>query len=1806
MKKMMVFACALLFAVAAQAQWDLEGITVDKSKWVDFAPTWNPDPYIMTPGAGSIGSVCQSTKFSNGRGPRKAPQKAEGTTDLPEYWDNANTKHFPPVFNQAGGSCGVSSRAGYMLCEELNAYRGTDASHPDNRIAPNVQHPFDNTGPNKNTMAYQIGFPSVTVYGGFPYSSAIGFYGPTSDNAGWMQGYDKWYKTMHNRIWGASSIPTPVIGYPENNPEDWGRGGFGPGAIAAKRWLYNHNGDESFHTGGLLGLGVASGGKVLNIPSSTENRKIGLVGKKYWVTGTSVDHAVTISGYDDRVEFDLDGNGKVGERKNSDGLDEKGAWIVVNSWGGWANNGFIYVPYALATPTCKNNDSGKGYLPVGGGFTPEMWHIRKDYTPARTIKLKISFTQRSAISLKAGISTDLNATSPQKTLLFEHFNYKGDGDGDGKDAMTPMLGKWKDGVHYEPMELGFDLTDLLADFDLSQPLKFFFIIDSKASATGVGGIHEAYIIDYISNANGVETPFAITGDSVNIANQGGRTIISTVVHGEALKVPQNVRISGTTLSWETPQFAAYTPQGYVVYRNGTEVAQTAANETNYNIGTSGGTFTVKTVYTINGRRQLSGASAPVKGNLSFAQEYLNYVGTPISAVSELQDGMKVVLYNNGRGKYICDMGQNTYRFKGKAPGILVSDGCQYVFTVRKSGNTYTFTSANGSLPAFKSNNATIAVSQTAGDFTVTQADANNKTFYIKSGSWYLNGTDSEPVTWHAVEKTSQYKIIPVRVSGVEIEGLGDYTSVTASNLKDGQIVALYNNGRKFFVVDEGSTYAATNVAPTAQSYKYLFRVGKNANGTLTFTSINGAIPVLLFNKPFAPSDNADSFTATSAGTGLFFLQSSTAVASQNGKMERQYLNGTANTPVGYPMAESNSVYRIYPVTIATPAPVASIVAPTTIQASIPAQFSLTGDGDIASCSWTIDGKNYVTTAPTVTFASAGNKTVQCTVVNMKGKSSTISRTVAVQAAPALSADFTMSKSEVAGGERVSFLASNQLTGCTYHWNFPDTKELTADTRNASVVYTSIGQKNVTLTVTAPNGTQKSVTKTVTVKLAPPAPAFSLSDAVILKGESVTITDQSLYSPSVWSWTLLEEKMVRYQSNEQNPTFTPVPGRYEVLFTASNVKGDATINQKKALLVCNAPSYNGLQFTGGNNRVTANLPSGITSQWTVDFWLNPTALEDVSAGIFGSNDLQLTSNTAGVVTLKQGSTVLAKSAKAYYITDEWRHYAISYSNGNVIFYRDGVEFSRAACSVSDFSGHFNTIQIGGSAAPLQGMIDEFRVWNTALSAAKFRNYAVAPIADIPAAVQNDGLLLYYQFNQSGGNCTDATSYGNVGTRHNFGPDGDAWTESRGVFALNLGNNGTAIVGGMLNQTLYRVIDASDEEIVNESSPAVNVVDGKDGTMWHSKYKPSVVGYPHGITLDRSQLDEIYSLKIYAERGNDKSYLPTMINVYESDNATSWTPVLRNGHLIFKGNFGEVALTTPATRRFLKIEFPTGGTYLALNEIFFYGKDGNVIDNQENIQSESGYTVTWRIYDETGTKLWKLCKQTDVEAGTQISELPDTFRIKGCTYSPVSATVNRDLAIDVRCTWNQFSISTPNDTIYQHLKLNGKFARWDASTQKVLLRAARPGDDDMTGNWAFFGNPYSGYLVVNAAEPDLYLTGKAGNKEYAYLAVGGTRFSVRGSDHQGGGFLMQVGQSVAYLNDFANEGKLATWANANAASGAGSAFSATLVGETTGIETIENRQLTIANEHWYTISGMMLNGKPTTKGIYIYNGKKVVIK
>lgn len=48
------------------------------------------------------------------------------------------------------------------------------------------------------------------------------------------------------------------------------------------------------------------------------------------------------------------------------------------------------------------------------------------------------------------------------------------------------------------------------------------------------------------------------------------------------------------------------------------------------------------------------------------------------------------------------------------------------------------------------------------------------------------------------------------------------------------------------------------------------------------------------------------------------------------------------------------------------------------------------------------------------------------------------------------------------------------------------------------------------------------------------------------------------------------------------------------------------------------------------------------------------------------------------------------------------------------------------------------------------------------------------------------------------------------------------------------------------------------------------------------------------------------------------------------------------------------------------------------------------------------------------------------------------------------------------------------------------------------------------------------------------------------------------------------------------------------------------EATDIQGVDTKQVAADYDNWYTLQGVKLDGKPTKKGIYIYNGKKVAIK
>ena len=98
--------------------------------------------------------------------------------------------------------------------------------------------------------------------------------------------------------------------------------------------------------------------------------------------------------------------------------------------------------------------------------------------------------------------------------------------------------------------------------------------------------------------------------------------------------------------------------------------------------------------------------------------------------------------------------------------------------------------------------------------------------------------------------------------------------------------------------------------------------------------------------------------------------------------------------------------------------------------------------------------------------------------------------------------------------------------------------------------------------------------------------------------------------------------------------------------------------------------------------------------------------------------------------------------------------------------------------------------------------------------------------------------------------------------------------------------------------------------------------------------------------------------------------------------------------------------------------------------------------------------------------------------------------------------------------------------------------------------------------------------------------------------------------------EIAASDATSNNYAFNGKQFVWVKNDLAVGqykawlevpvsTSNARALTLVfGDATGLKAIENGQLTIDN--WYDLNGRKLNAMPTKKGVYIMNGKKVVVK
>ena len=1283
MKSILKLVClaAVAFPAALPAQ-----LVVDRQKYPDYDPTVRPDRSLMRYGSRA----------------RLKGAAVPAESQRPDHVNNAATMYFPPIISQEGGSCGSASRIAYMFTHELNSFRHTNASLPENMYPTHFVWLLTYGNSGKDQFVQHVGVPSVKTYGGRGNSALFGYKEWDSQDYGWMTGYEKWHEAMFNRMLPPRNLPMGV--------------GTEEGRNMLKNWLWNHNGDTDFACGGIAGIGVASAAAQGGIPRTDANVAAGVVGQSYvrwW--GTSVDHALTVVGYDDRIEFDLDGNGKAGEKEK----DEVGAWIIANSWGGWANNGLIYCPYAYGFPAHSvTKEGGKEVRKQSGGWwQPELYYVRKNYRPLRTIKVKMDYSHRSEMLLTVGVATDPNATRPEKTIDLHHFRWAGDGhNGDMNPApAVPMLGRWADGkLHDEPMEFGYDLTDLCEGLDHSKPLKFFFNVDARTKskvasrAKGSGHIYNVSIIDYEFDKEGVETPLELDAENGVLDVPGGKiTTVSGVVYGEQYTMPRNLQLKGTQLTWDAPQACGHNVKAYNIYKDGVKISDTEKREQTID---GSGTYSVSALFDSGVESQRLTVSTPIA------------VQTPNVAAKFNNNGFNIPdIFNDTYGNCTIEFWVKPQSLKNW--NLQAGRWGQFMFHANEDGE---FTAgwdavgekrvhAYGALKVGRWNHIAMVVNK--GSFNV-----------------YVDGKSAGSVN-----------------GGSTFSGIGGFGTLNFwSGEANGQDavydeIRIWNKSRTRYEIQQAmNTEFSGSVLPQGLIAYYKGNV------------------MMIDGKPYLQD-------CVGAHNALIVNPDSKSYEEINS-------DKTLDTEVKGTISINNT----------------RITGPAKVVAGQPAAFSAVFPDAVEQLSWNAPDagiENYSGAELTAIFPKVGNYEVNLTAKGTtEANQITVKRMIEVTPAAEFSADFKASLKQVPAGQRVSFIPTQPVAGYRYEWTMEGGDVTSSKAISAATTFQTVGKHQVTLKVTSAAGEVKTQTQTIEVAEVSPEADFNVLTPVVTVNDTVKIKDESKFTPTGWKW-MLSSPGKNYLVNGRNVKFQATePGVYDVVLTASNNVGTSTLSRSRGLIVVNADSKSGLSFNSASSRVVLSKSplAEADKNFTVEWWMNPSKLSDFCCGIGNSDDnFLIKADAAGALIVSKGGRQM-KSNNDLVVPGEWHHYAVVVNSNNVIIYRDGHKV--ASQYVLNAVKGLNSFSIGTAAADMNGQIDEFRVWGSALSQEQLQTWGNAPLNVNAEDVKAADLRVYYDFNQNSGNVQDRGANANHATRLGFGPDGDAWPLSKGVFSLNFSAKG----------------------------------------------------------------------------------------------------------------------------------------------------------------------------------------------------------------------------------------------------------------------------------------------------------------------------------------------------------------------------------------------------------------------------------
>lgn len=428
---------------------------------------------------------------------------------LPDGVDNSQSKYFPPVINQQGGSCAQASYIGYMFTYEMNRLLDRDASaSPANRFSYFYTWNFVNDGFDQGSFGpdgikLALGNGIVTEED-FPRDAAYRFK--------WASGYEKYLNAIHYRASAVELIEVKDMA----------------GVDKVRRYLYDHN--EEGRSGGI----VTFGSKAQNWVFDKNYSGPSATGYKCLLTKLSTEgsHAMTIVGYDDLVEFNA-----------PDGTVSKGAFIVCNSWGNYIHDrGRFYLPYWFWVQSGRDNTQlGTDVVTVQAMYK----------APSIVFRVSMDCDSRNDISIRCGFSDRLNDKYPTTAYNVSIFDYQG---GD-----HPMQGMGMS----ENIEFALDFSSATSKMNTDKPAYFLIISRNKrgSKAASIARLKMLQVYDYRENPVKIHT-YDIMADTRNLTGKGAELAsgenVFRILTADAPKTSYN------TVEWINPQTSTIYSSSYFV------------------------------------------------------------------------------------------------------------------------------------------------------------------------------------------------------------------------------------------------------------------------------------------------------------------------------------------------------------------------------------------------------------------------------------------------------------------------------------------------------------------------------------------------------------------------------------------------------------------------------------------------------------------------------------------------------------------------------------------------------------------------------------------------------------------------------------------------------------------------------------------------------------------------------------------------------------------------------------------------------------------------------------------------------------------------------------------------------------------------------------------------------------------------------------------------------------------------------------------------------------------------------------------